>query len=154
VKVIFLDVDGVLNSLEHFRDTSGKRKCEADQIDRACVARLNSLTQRTGASIVVSSCWRIGKSLRQLRELFKTVGIQARVVGKTPHTNKISRPRGDEIQSWIDSRKYAPDSFVILDDDSDMAHLKCRLVQTSFEHGGLLDEHIERAVVMLQELHS
>ena len=41
-----------------------------------------------------------------------------------------------------------PDVFVILDDDSDMAHLMPRLVRTSFD-AGLTWEHANAAIAML-----
>lgn len=43
--------------------------------------------------------------------------------------------------------KHSPIDCTI-DDDSDMEHLKRRLVQTSFYHG-LQDEHVDQAIALL-----
>jgi len=158
MKVIFLDFDGVLNHLDHFRAMSGKRQSEADGLDVECIKRLNRLIEATGAKVCVSSTWRLGKSLCGLRDILTARGFTGKVVGKTPELRGSSpagtpQERGDEIQRWIDdwSRpSRSVDSFVILDDDSDMAHLKHRLVQTSFHDGGLLDLHVDKAIDMLK----
>ena len=57
------------------------------------------------------------------------------------------RSAGDEIASWLHGRPEV-ESFVVLDDDSDMTAVQDRHVKTSFD-GGLLDEHVERAIQML-----
>jgi hypothetical protein len=70
---------------------------------------------------------------------------------KTPGGIYAAEARGQEIQAWLDGApRYGieVESFVILDDDSDMVHLADRLVKTSFETG-LLDEHVDRAIAML-----
>jgi hypothetical protein len=157
MKVIFLDFDGVLNHLDHFRATSGKRSSEAEGLDIECVKRLNRIIEATGAKVCVSSTWRLGKTLCGLRDILNDRGFVGKVVGKTPELRGVSpagtpQERGDEIQRWINDwtrPTRGVDSFVILDDDSDMAHLKHLLVQTSFHDGGLLDCHVERAIRIL-----
>jgi hypothetical protein len=65
------------------------------------------------------------------------------VIDITPNFDKqrpsgiwTSVERGHEIQAWLDTH---PDlnvtSFVIIDDDADMAHLLHRLVAVEFETG-------------------
>jgi histidinol phosphatase-like enzyme len=53
MKVIFLDIDGVLNSEEFLK----KNKNEA--IDRNNVSILKKIIDKTGAFIVMSSAWRL-----------------------------------------------------------------------------------------------
>jgi hypothetical protein len=55
--------------------------------------------------------------------------------------------RGHEIQAWL-SRHREVTEFAIVDDNSDMAHLRDRLVLTSWATG-MLDEHADRLVAML-----
>ncbi len=59
-------------------------------------------------------------------------GFQSQVVGVTP---QLSTERGIEIQTWMTEHDVMPWQIVILDDDSDMAHLKCRHVKTTFANG-------------------
>ena len=57
MKVIFLDVDGVLNSQQLFE------KCEDDQlisVDEDNIKNLKTIVDATGAMIVLSSSWRYG----------------------------------------------------------------------------------------------
>ncbi len=145
MKVIFLDVDGVLLHVGSYR--RGRPYVG----EASCVAALNSLTAATNAVIVVSSCWRIGRTVLELRELLAGWGVSAPILDRTAHslTN-----RGEEIKSWLENRaseRGDVESFVIIDDDSDMGDLLPKLVQTSFDTG-LLPEHATAAAKILMSL--
>jgi hypothetical protein len=146
--IVFLDFDGVLNSAQWMQSQGAHRP----PFDPAAVARLNVLIKRTGARVVVSSSWRkdVGTDDRvpYVQGILTGIGCHCYVVGATPYGAGIER--GLEIQQWIDTYPKRIGAFVILDDDSDMAHLAHRLVQTNWETG-LLDEHVERAAAMLAE---
>lgn len=153
MKVIFLDFDGVLITLNSWRNAhSGE---VARVADPGCVEALNRIITETDARIVVSSSWR-GKFVAPMREHLSNWGVKAKVIGVTPRLERqvgllvAAKTRGDEIQAWLDSARDI-DSFVIIDDESDMAHLAHRLVQTTYE-SGLTTEHTERAIKMLTEL--
>ncbi|HSX22300.1 MAG TPA: HAD domain-containing protein [Gaiellaceae bacterium] len=175
--VIFLDVDGVLNSERHCRvledrhrqfghtePASPKRDTTCDcfklynQIDREAIARLNRLVEKTGAKIVISSSWRKLLDSPELHRILSEHGLVAEIVGETPDGHKepglvetYGRPermeRGYEIDYWLRQHPEV-ERFVILDDGSDMAMHGRRLVQTDAEEG-LLDEHVELAVRVL-----
>ena len=82
MKVVFLDVDGVLNASR--RVIEGTQGFELkDWVLPKAVEHLNRITDATGASLVISSTWRIGKMLSDLRGMFKGVGCNAPVIGKT-----------------------------------------------------------------------
>ena len=53
-KIIFLDVDGVLNSAKFDRE----KPKEAGNIDESRLTLLKTLVDKTGAHIVLSSTWR------------------------------------------------------------------------------------------------
>jgi hypothetical protein len=155
--VIFLDVDGVLNSHAYAErcNTEGRRWGGYHFLDPEAVARLDSLVRHSGAIVVVSSSWRIGTRTRKLQRLLGDKGFTGCLAGRTP----ILRPwrggrgrtrieRGDEIACWMSQHGVTADRIVILDDDSDMAHLAPRLVQTSFAVG-LTDADIHRALALL-----
>lgn len=148
-KVLFLDIDGVLNSktwmLEQPRGMDFTRAVNPD-----AVARLTSIVKRTQCKIVVSSTWRILFSLADLRKILIAAGFPAPcpIVDATPHSN---RRRGREIQSWLDTSGKRVETFCIVDDDADVEHLLPWLVQTTWDFG-LLDEHVEKIVTMLGEV--
>lgn len=152
MKIIFLDIDGVLNSGD-FLWTDEHQKLDKSKnenwFDPAAVARLNRIIEATGAECVLSSTWRILHTIEEVEGFMKAAGFVGELVGKTPGGGGV---RGPQIQEWLDMiRRWVleeVDSFVILDDDSDMLHLMPHLVHTSFQHG-LQDEHVERAIKML-----
>jgi hypothetical protein len=146
MKVIFLDIDGVLNSERFFLSQKAKEDFViVDHLDPAAVRLLDQLVGATGAQIVVSSTWRLSWTLDAIEALLVERGLRSgRIVDKT--VDLRGRARGLEIALWVDTHR--PERFVILDDDSDMAHLGHRLVQTSFGEGLSL-AHVDRAISLL-----
>lgn len=151
-KIIFLDIDGVLN---HAGCTES-----IYEHDPLCVAQLNRITDVTGAKIVISSTWRLGKKSEWIKE---RLGITGLVIGITPYLCKKNEKgwedhleRGKEIQAWLD--QYNQDlkqeckvtEFVIIDDDRDMCELIDRLVQTDYMEGGLTKEIADRVIERLK----
>lgn len=148
MKIIFLDIDGVLNSHQwieanqHLFDNS--QLFTHSNVDETAVARLQRIVDATSAEVVVSSTWRRFKSRVQLQQMLRNHGFKGFINGVTPILNT---KRGHEIQAWIDENGPI-ESFAIIDDDSDMVHLMDKLVQTTFD-SGLQDEHVEKAISIL-----
>lgn len=154
MKVLFLDIDGVLNSHDFWKRCKELGVVPDDKVDPLAVERLNRLTDETGAKIVVSSTWRLpyvwSKKLYSLIGRLQKLGITGEIVGMTPDHCK-AYGRGGEIQDWMDNCQTQIDSFVILDDDdNDMDHLMDYLVQTKMTDG-LQDHHVETAIQILNK---
>lgn len=183
MKILFLDIDGVLNSRHFFLTRKEKEddpftaeiEALADQLadlipstqplprkrllevvsmdfrnlDRASIVLLNDILDRSGAKIVVSSTWRFGHTIEGLAILLKAKGLVGEVIGKTPELRGDLMVRGHEIQAWLDEHSEVT-SFVILDDDNDMAHLDVRLVRTAFQTG-ITQGDVERALALLSQ---
>lgn len=171
MKILFLDIDGVLNYHDFLvraheaRRTSAKRDQKIVTIHDAetwegmlapeCVARLEKLVQVTDASVVISSSWRHANPWAKIHKFLRKKGFTGRVIGATPIDirRKLSQhvERGDEIEAWLDAWDYGSDkmqpveSFVILDDNSVGGNVESRLVRTS-PHTGLLDSHVDEAI--------
>jgi HAD domain in Swiss Army Knife RNA repair proteins len=143
-RIVFLDFDGVLNSRASIADN-----CDIAGLDPTAVVRLNRLAAR--ANFVVCSSWRHGRSVKELQAILNGYGFRGHVCGKTPRAGGFRPGRGMEIKMWLD---FAPlfnhevESFVILDDDSDMDPVADRHIQTSFDDG-LQDAHVDLALKML-----
>jgi hypothetical protein len=129
VKIIFLDFDGVLN--HHAYYSQGRDTGPGDtNLDPKAIALLNKLIEETGAKVVVSSTWRLGRAVHELQELLEGRGFKGEVIGKTsdmrrgPDSDCILR--GNEILQWIKECSTVPywdfREYVILDDDSDMLY--------------------------------
>lgn len=155
MKVVFLDIDGVLNSRSYITKMGELWDDPQHQIDPAAVIRLNRLTDATGASIVVSSTWRLAFRyyLDKLQACMASYGITAPVVGMTPdfvvptdgQVLLATGTRGDEITAWLDDNNVI--RFVILDDES-VPGLSNYLIKTTFDDG-LQDDHVDRAIALL-----
>lgn len=152
LRFIFLDIDGCLNSSDYLLHRRSIRRPTHHNIDAEAVPRLNAITDRTGAVIVISSTWRVGRMAREMGEILRMHGVTGRVIDRTPFRFRGANrgPRGLEIQDWMDAQpeEISAQQIAILDDDSDMEHLIDRLVKTTWEHG-LQDEHVERCVDLL-----
>lgn len=124
MKLVFLDIDGVLNrNHEEFIEGSCRHMGRTEHpLSRELIENLNYLTDYTGAKIVVSSSWRKGETVESMKELLESVGVTGEVVGITG--SNPSGIRGIDIRNWISdnlgARHSEYEDYVILDDDSDM----------------------------------
>lgn len=158
--VIFLDVDGVLNSAHSIYRSNHAREWEERhsvpvryrhilQIDPHAMERLNGLVQARPLAFVVSSSTRIPLGETGVREGLSCYGFTGTVVGITPSMG-IPYGRGQEIDAWLREHPEVTD-FAILDDDSDMEPHMGRLVKTSFSVG-LQREHVRRVLKLLEKV--
>jgi len=148
-RIIFLDMDGVMNHEGYFRIANDKN--ERDPIDPVCVEYLNGIIEDTGAKVVISSTWRRWYKVEAMQNQLDHKGFKGEIIGKTPDvysSHKYNAPRGCEIDDWIKKHIYQPaDSdllgftyrrFIIIDDDSDMLLSQAEhYIRTDFSGGGL-----------------
>lgn len=143
MKLIFLDIDGVLVTDRTLRAFTKKL---GNPFDPYCVTQLNKLIEKTEAKLVVSSTWRMGRTLKEMQNVLTLNGVIGKCIGMTP---VLHVHRGLEIQKWLDEHTDALwQEICILDDDSDMDHLEKFLVQTNM-YGGLRIKHRIKAEKML-----
>ena len=108
LKVIFLDIDGVL--VTYGDDTVFYNGTDMP-FHRSCVECINILISQTGCKIVISSAWRLSHKL-SLPTIFKEEGIIGEIIGATPSLGN----RGQEIAAWLNAASGRVTSFVIIDD--------------------------------------
>lgn len=112
IKVLFLDVDGVLNTFG-----SQHRQAIGSVISNKHVGRLRDILAHTGAYIVLSTAWRNSAAATQfLYQRLKECGIPVErvVIGKTP--NIYPTKRSQEIQQWLKKCRLEVDQWVAIDD--------------------------------------
>lgn len=152
MKVIFLDVDGVLNSKDWLEDN---RVREENSVNPEKVKLLAEIVQNTNATVVLSSTWRYIPEHPMLVHLTDILGQNGiKIHSFTP---KLNGDRPKEIKSWIENQSEEI-RFISLDDDfSEDDYRKygiedC-LVKTSFygENGGLQRNHVKKAIQLLNK---
>lgn len=168
MKVVFLDIDGVLCTDRSFARTDKipfppdfhiPFRNGWDRLDDDCIERLNRITDATGALLVISSTWRLccngEEQFQYLIDYLGSQGVKARIIDRTPSHMTMSNTRGKhgrgaEIKEWLDTtgQKLGVTSFVIIDDDADMNELIHKLVQTP-EPTGIGEEHVAACVEIL-----
>jgi hypothetical protein len=144
MKLIFLDIDGVMNNElfyttkhQHIRHKEAKEDAPEGSwdIDERCVILLNHIINKTKAKVVISSSWRSSYSIEEFQTIFEYLGFRGEIISKTPHLvfrssveYNYSVPRGCEIKAWLELNKnilgdkMSKTKYVILDDDSDMLY--------------------------------
>lgn len=160
MKVIFLDIDGVLNGYNQWNLIGWKivnflnikplklwykRITEPFGVHESKVKRLAEIVQETDAVVVMSSSWRFGwwktpyeeqyYDQKQLTDLFKKYDID--VIDITPDLGH----RGKEIETWLSEHRDSIFSYIILDDENtDMSpfNKSLRFIQTSTVEDGVM----------------
>ena len=170
MKVIFLDIDGVLNTSETFNKDFYKSYRTMDykiEIDKFRLEYLKEIIDKTEAKIVLSSSFRrffekengiiVPRTIKgkKLYDLFYQYGI---IIYDVTSTNFSKRE--EQIKEWL-AIKENIESFIIIDDEPSMFFdLYHRLIQTSKvrrsqvlmhmdDCTGLCQKHIRLAVDML-----
>jgi hypothetical protein len=173
MKVIFLDIDGVLNvevyitafwdickrmeltrpdaallRKEVMRDEYGNLFCPL-----AC-SKLAWIINETDAKIVISSTWR-SSGLSIMQEMWKHRGLAGEVIDVTPNAFRLPSlsfaerlERGTEIKTWLDSHPEV-ESYVIFDDDNDMLSEQLPYFIQTDEQYGITTKDAEKAIMIL-----
>ena len=156
MKVIFLDIDGVLNE-----EKSSSRCCGYKGIDDKKVENLAKIVKQTNAEIVLISTWKDdwrktdkahqGMMANYLDRKLKKQGL--RVYDKTESVDKASGmhfSRGEGILQYLADNKV--EKYVILDDyqfDYDSCGLTNYHIKTDAYNGGLTEELAVKAMQIL-----
>ncbi len=140
-RVIFLDIDGVVAPIRRW-DRYG-------DLEPACIQVLNEIVAGSGAEVVVSSTWRLGKTVAELQVMLEAVGFSGRVIGATP-VGPPGADRSDEIAAWLDAHRVT--GYVIVDDHPTLGALRSRLLLTD-PGRGLQPADAARAVRILRRPH-
>lgn len=146
-KIIFLDVDGVLNSEKSivetymFRKENNLPKGATDEVfPDEYLLNLKDLIDKTGAFIVISSTWRRhypnDRKWNKLIANLKKYNLDTKIIDSTPI---LYKQRGEEIREWL-SKNPDVTNFVIIDDDSDMCEFtNTHLAKCSWKTGFIED---------------
>lgn len=163
-KVLFLDIDGVLNSV-FWNDSHQREISDGILIEEEKIGLLAGLVKKTGAKIVLHSGWRtwfdselrpLRKEAERLQELLGKEGL--RLDGVTPdltteeirRTKKFSLVKAEEILLWLKSHDDVTEWVVL--DDLDLHNAQVERHQVKPDPTvGLMPEDVERAAEILSK---
>lgn len=170
-RIIFLDFDGVLNTERHIAALRADGKPLSDKygyiFDSESVANLERIIEQTGASVVVTSSWRL-EGAERMAEMWRERNLPGKMVdvtdecctpeefipGSTPEDfahldSKYWILRGREIKYWL--HENAPDGchYVILDDEEDiLPEQRSNFIRIN-PICGITEENVREAIAIL-----
>lgn len=156
-KILFLDVDGVLNSKKYLDTVKSDRETLIAELvhyykddktpypsartlavrlihmDETKVELLREAVEKTNCKIVLSSSWRMGNTAQQFQFLLeqKSEGFPKCVIDTT--VQEMLPIRGDEINKWIKDNNFKG-KYCVIDDEEKTYDYQPRIV-TSYAEG-------------------
>lgn len=166
-KVIFLDIDGVLNTQQHQQDLRARGLATSDKwgalFDPQAVSQLKHIIEQTGADIVLISSWKFF-GLETMKQMWSDRKLPSRLLDITEASSSdemllsIDLERGDcfnpckgvEIEAWLRQHPKFNATYVIIDDEAVvLPSQRAYFVQTKPEVG-LSERDAARAIHILQ----
>ena len=164
-KVVFLDIDGVLNIREFQSDM--KKDTPKDEFgyafDPVAVANLAHIIEETGADIVISSSWRF-YGVPKLRKMWEIRNLPGSVLDITPNTvsdemllnadldeMELGVCRGNEIKEWLSKHKGEVSNYVIIDDFDDLLQEQMGHAVITNTLIGISESDAEKAITILND---
>ncbi len=162
MKVIFLDIDGVLNS-NFWNDAHQREISDGSLIDEEKIHLLGRLIKSTNAKVILHSGWKfwfdsnmnpLRKEAENLKNMLKKEGVE--LEGMTPDytteeirkSKKFSLVKADEILAWI-AEHDSMDAWIVIDDlDLHNEEIKKHQIRTD-ANVGLTVEDVREAEKML-----
>ena len=163
MNIIFLDIDGVLNSLNYFierhpkvlelysnqnYDSSDELKLQRVMLDinMEKLELLREIIESTDAKVVVISSWKSLGIFPYVKEKLIKYGIPIIDTTKNDHGN-----RGEGIKNYI--KNHNIENYIVIDDEIFQDYdeeILGKLVKTSFYENGLEEKHKVKAIQLLK----
>ena len=179
IRILFLDIDGVLNSEEYakwcYTDDGKQYLAEGGDIfvDRNAVNLIKRLCDEYDVRIVISSSWRdisLSATIKSFEEYKDLKCLNKYIVGITPKYHSENLIRGDEINDFYNNirhfnlrnydkfydRKYFSNKnftnvlYCIVDDDTDMLRFQeCHFIKID-NRTGITEKDINKVKHILK----
>lgn len=150
-KVIYLDIDGVLNSDDFAAfclKEEGYDPFDLDELDPRAIKNLKYIVENTGASIVLSSSWRWDKdAFTKVKQQLKVFDLEVKDTTIMELWTTMSRTA--EIKRHLAEHPEI-ENYVILDDANIEEPLTSHWARCLFKNG-LTRKVAEEAIKILEE---
>lgn len=150
MNIVFLDIDGVLalpqNRLSVVHD--------GITFDLVAVERLRHILRHTNSQIVVTSDWRLGRSVEDLKRLFYHYGLSKYILDKIPDRKAGEYfPREVEIKKYLKEIDFKISKYLVIDDIKFEKGIFKNVIKTELRKGlgGLDFVEISDAVVKMNK---
>ena len=145
MKVVFLDIDGVLNSYRtraaHGEYPRGFAPEDMLMFDQTAISLIGAIVRAAGAKVVLSSAWRVTYSFINAAKAFDLP-----IIGSTP---VFDASRGAQIKYWLDEHKSDVECYAIIDDEVDLLPEQMTFfVHTSPSNGFTFENALQLSVLM------
>ena len=164
-KILFLDIDGVLNTGRQHLHCLVNNIAEVDifgyAYDPEAIQNLSKIVSATGADIVISSSWKF-YGLAALQEMWRKRGMPGTIIDITPNNDSdeivlnadfdgMLTGKGYEIKEWLSHNGADVSHYVIIDDNDVILpeHKRC-FVQTN-PHIGITKENAEEVIEIMNK---
>lgn len=166
MKVIFLDIDGVLNTSTDIYERRrikfrGKRRIPTNKKPKRVFAKLVEWMLENDIYFVMSTSWRGNSQIEDWNEILKNYGVKKDlVISLTPFHSKAIR--GLEILQWLDSwnnvgvKEYGKEKvndYIVVDDDiNDIKPYinKKKIIRTDVKNG-LTEKDLEKIIFYFEK---
>lgn len=149
IKVLFLDIDGVLNTDRQ------QWHCQMNcitlidefgyEFDHKAVDNLATILEETGAEIVISSSWKF-LGLQTLQKMWEDRKLPGTILDITPD----GKSKGWEIDEWLMECESQVNRYAIIDDENDILPKQLNhFVQTNSQFG-VTCKDAERVITILR----
>ena len=151
-KLIFLDIDGVLNTSHYMTLCRLEGRPDRDKygplFDPQAVENLRRIIDATRAEIVITSSWRYILGVDVLRQMWAERGLPGKIYGVT--SMDMSGSRGDEVEAFLKGAfGNCKNDYLILDDECDYGErLQERMIVLD-PMRGLKSSDVERSLEIL-----
>lgn len=147
MKVIFLDIDGVLNSTKTCVATGGypMELSHRAAFDWMAIKLLQRLCDSSGVQIVLSSAWRKHCKFQEVAAAFELP-----IIGATQNSSPDGYQRGYEIRDWLRGHPEVT-QYAIIDDDPDMLDEQMEFFVHTNGHEGMTWDNFAKLCTTLGE---
>lgn len=161
MNIIFLDIDGVLNTQNSINMQLSENKGRYNEdisaflydFDQEAVGNLKDLIKDSNGKIVITSNWRLNEVLmEELLDQFDKNDISREIIiGQTPdlQSEVTDNLRANEIKEWLSAFQDEINSFVIIDDIDDMGEYTDTNLAICDKHDGFTGKVKKKAIEIM-----